>query len=208
RMGEAERAVVVVGSPAMDGLAGVVAEAGGPEVVVMQHPIGAGEVEERAWMTGTLEAATAAAAERGWRVSVMAPNGDPGRAGIVAAIDDAASGGAVERVDHLERGAWLSRLKGARVLVGNSSAGLIEAAGLGTSVVNVGPRQGGRERAGRLVDCDYGASAVGVAIEGVLQLPPNAGGHPYGDGRTGERVAEVLATVDVSAVPIRKRNSY
>ncbi|MEM6334676.1 MAG: UDP-N-acetylglucosamine 2-epimerase, partial [Planctomycetota bacterium] len=204
RMGEAEAAVVVVGSPAMDGLAGVAAEAGGPEVVVMQHPIGAGDDEERAWMAGTLAAAGEVGAARGWRVVAMSPNGDPGRAGVAAAIDAAG----VERVDHLGREAWLSRLKGAQVLVGNSSAGLIEAAALGTAVVNVGPRQGGREWAGRLVDCDYGAAAVGAAIERALALPAEAGGHPYGDGRTGVRVAELLATADVSVWPVRKRNTY
>jgi hypothetical protein len=32
--------------------------------------------------------------------------------------------------------------------------------------------------------------------------------HPYGDGRTGPRVAAILADIDLESVPLRKRNSY
>ena len=32
--------------------------------------------------------------------------------------------------------------------------------------------------------------------------------HPYGDGRAGLRIADLLATADFRAIPLRKRNAY
>jgi UDP-N-acetylglucosamine 2-epimerase len=134
----------------------------------------------------------------------MSPNGDPGRDGVLAAIEAAG----VVPIDHLPRTRWLAWLKGARAIVGNSSAGLIEAAALGTACVNVGPRQAGRERAGNVIDCDYGRAAVADAIDRALALDGDAGAHPYGDGRSGPRAAELLATFPLARAPLRKRNAY
>ena len=99
-------------------------------------------------------------------------------------------------------------LKGAAVIVGNSSAGLIEAAALRTPCVNVGPRQGGRQRPANVVDCDYGRANVEAAIRRALDLDLRSNRHPYGSGRTGPAVAELFAAVDLDAIPIRKRNRY
>ncbi len=32
--------------------------------------------------------------------------------------------------------------------------------------------------------------------------------HPYGAGQTGERIAQILADIDLRPVPVKKRNSY
>jgi UDP-hydrolysing UDP-N-acetyl-D-glucosamine 2-epimerase len=198
RMGEAAGAVFNVGSPAADGLDGVRAEAGGPEVMVAQHPIGGTDAEECRWMRETLRAT------RGFRRVVMCPNRDPGSEGIRRAIREAG----VEAVEHVPRARFLSWLAGSGVLVGNSSAGLIEAAVLRRACVNIGPRQAGRERAGNVVDCEYGSRRVRAAMEEAMKKDLRRMHHPYGDGKTGERVARLLATIELAGIPIRKRNGY
>ncbi len=238
RMGEDERFVWNVGSPAVDGLDAAPPLADGdraratvrggltprrlcepaagdarpsprpspqggegeeaPEVIVMQHPIGAGDEQERAWARQTV------AAMRGRRLLVLAPNHDAGRDGLLAGLKEEAG----EVVDHLPRHAFLALLRGARAIVGNSSAGLIEAAALRVPCVNIGPRQAGRERGANVVDCDYGEANVRTALAEALSLDLSSSTHPYGDGRTGERVARLLASIDLDAVPLRKRNSY
>jgi UDP-hydrolysing UDP-N-acetyl-D-glucosamine 2-epimerase len=198
RMGEDPRWVFVTGSPAMDGLRDVAPAGDAPQVIVMQHPIGAPDEIEQRWMAGTL------AATRRHRPLIMMPNHDPGREGIVAAIR--AAGGTV--VDHLPRERWLGVLAGAKAIVGNSSAGLIEAAALKTACVNVGPRQAGREKPGHVIDCDYGERHVRRALEIALKLDLARLRHPYGDGRSGERIAEFLHHLPLDTVPRRKHNAY
>lgn len=213
RMGEAPEHVFRVGSPAVDGLRAVRPATGGPRAIVLQHPIGDDAETERRRMAETL-AATAAIGPR----LVLMPNTDPGCEGVQRAIEesglqptDDGGGDGQARVglaSHLPRERFLAMLKGAAVIVGNSSAGLIEAAALRTPCVNVGPRQGGRQRPANVVDCDYGRANVEAAIRRALDLDLRSNRHPYGSGRTGPAVAELFAAVDLDAIPIRKRNRY
>jgi UDP-hydrolysing UDP-N-acetyl-D-glucosamine 2-epimerase len=209
RMGEPAERVHVVGSPAMDGLADITplsdaayAELGSPSVVFLMHPIG---------RTSELEEAAAAAALEGLageRVLAVHPNFDPGREGIVRAIEVAG----VPARTHLPREQFvglLKRLASARgVLVGNSSAGLIEAAAIKVPVVDIGPRQGGRERCGNVIHIDS-EQGTRSALEAARRIDPAAMTHPYGDGRAGQRIAQILADTNPRQPGfLRKRNTY
>ncbi|MEL7087665.1 MAG: UDP-N-acetylglucosamine 2-epimerase, partial [Planctomycetota bacterium] len=96
----------------------------------------------------------------------------------------------------------------ARVIVGNSSAGLIEAAILKTPAVNVGTRQGGRETPSSVVSCGHGPPAIRRAISEALAADVSRLRHPYGRGDTGTRIADTLAGINLDGVPVRKRNAY
>ncbi len=202
RMGEDPRHVFAAGSPAVDGLDGIEPASDGFDLIVMQHPIGASVTQERRWMAGTL------AATQGYRRLILQPNLDPGRDGIVSALQAARLGRSDRLIEHLTRPAFLAHLKAARAIVGNSSAGLIEAAALGVPCVNIGPRQAGREKPGNVIDCDYGTASVRAALEKALAVDRRRIRHPYGDGRAGERIARLLAEVELEEVAVRKRNTY
>lgn len=96
-------------------------------------------------------------------------------------------------------------LHNAACIIGNSSSGIREGAFLGTPCVNVGTRQAGRERGQNVVDVDYDSDAI--RAQALRQI--EHGRYPrdflYGDGRAGERIAEVLANVEV---PLQKRLTY
>ena len=143
-------------------------------------------------------------ATRGHSRLVLAPNADPGTRGVRRALADAG----ITPVEHLPRAHFLAALKGARALVGNSSAGLIEAAVCGTPALNVGNRQGGRETPPSVVTCGHDAADLDAALEEVLSLDPSGLSHPYGPGDTGPRVAALLAALNPDAVPRHKRNAY
>lgn len=198
RMGESDRFVFNVGSPAADGLTDVSVADDSPELIVIQHPIGEEDSKEKQWMQDTLRAAD------GCSRLVLAPNDDPGSHGIREAIIDEH----VMPVEHLPRDRFLELLCGAKAIVGNSSAGLIEAAILRKPCLNIGPRQAGREKPGNVIDCDYGQSNVATAIEKVMTLDLNEMHHPYGDGQSSDRIAETLAKIDLKSVLIRKQNTY
>jgi UDP-hydrolysing UDP-N-acetyl-D-glucosamine 2-epimerase len=205
-LGEDAERVHVVGSPAIDEVVATpplddaaYERLGAPEIVFLLHPTGD---------DASVEAARAATlltvcGDRG-RVLALDPNHDAGRAGIVEAIE---SSGVGHRA-HLPRSTFLGLLKRARMIVGNSSAGLIEAAAVPIRCVNVGRRQGGRERPGHVIDCHGWEPA---ALEAALDRCP-AGRppveHPYGDGSTARRTADVLARFDPRTHPLTKRNTF
>jgi UDP-hydrolysing UDP-N-acetyl-D-glucosamine 2-epimerase len=197
-MGEPEAQVYNTGSPAIDRLTDIDPDPDAPDLIVMQHPVGEDDDLEQSWMRQTLEGVA------GYRLLVMAPNDDAGAHGIRAALEQAD----VPVTEHLKRDAFLAKLMGCRAIVGNSSAGLIEAAALKTPCVNVGPRQAGREKPASVVDCAYGSANVAAAATQALALDLRGLRHPYGDGRTGPRIAELLADADLDKIPLHKHNSY
>jgi UDP-hydrolysing UDP-N-acetyl-D-glucosamine 2-epimerase len=198
RMGEHGWSVHNVGSPAVDGLADVQPAADAPRLIVLQHPIGETDAKEQRWMKQTL------AATKSHERLVMMPNGDPGSEGIRQGIRAAK----VKAVTHLPRARWLAILAGCDAIVGNGSAGLIEAAVLKTPCVNIGPRQAGREKPRNVIDCDYGKANVEAAVDRALKMNRRKLHHPYGYGNTAERIAHLLATVDLNVITVRKHNAY
>jgi len=102
---------------------------------------------------------------------------------------------------------YLSCLRLAAAVVGNSSSGIIEAPAFGTPSINIGGRQEGRERARSVVDVGPKASEIQSALERVLDEPgsalarspeaaretPAPGDHPYEAAGGSARIAQVLA---------------
>jgi UDP-hydrolysing UDP-N-acetyl-D-glucosamine 2-epimerase len=218
RMGERAEDVRVVGSPAVDGLEEAAAmsdararELGDPCAAVLLHPSGQSEEEERALARAVVAAAEAACAPGG--ALLLAPNHDAGRSAIMEELGAASARLGWALVHHLPRGEFIGLLKrlaaGARgFLIGNSSAGLIEAAALRLPAVNVGARQAGRERPDNVIDA-VSAGEIAGAVARALALDRARITHPYGDGRAGERIAGLLAAVDPhDRVRLRKRCSY
>jgi len=164
------------------------------------------------------------------RVLALMPNVDAGRDGIVRAIQAEIRDGASVRVEsHLAREQFVGLLKRfacweegktgvvgnqsgghAGLLIGNSSAGLIEAAAIGVPVVNIGGRQGGRERCENVVHAPFAMrDAIAGAIDRARGLDLRAMSHPYGDGTSGVRIASVLASVNgLDGAMLRKRCAY
>lgn len=198
RMGELASHVFNTGSPAIDGLNDIVPADDAPELIVMQHPVGASCEDEYQWMLATLKATAK------YRRLIMVPNHDPGRNTIMRAIVDCK----LTPVDHLPRERFLRLLAGAKAIVGNSSAGLIEAAGLKTPAVNLGSRQAGREKPANVIDAKHGIVSTQRAIKAALAMNTSRLRHPYGNGQAGQRIAEQLATLDLNTVPVHKHNAY
>jgi UDP-hydrolysing UDP-N-acetyl-D-glucosamine 2-epimerase len=226
KMGEDPGHVHAVGSPAIDGIRSIKpmtdAEArtrGDPRTIVLLHPSGLPEPEERRCARIV---AGAVAASCSSPVLILAPNHDPGRKALIDSLshDHLARKGRTgwRYEDHLPRARFLSLLKrlatqrARGLLIGNSSAGLIEAAALGLPVVNIGPRQDGRERADNFLDVPISGTRFGDRISDAIAVSFHreiSTRHPYGDGRTGPRIARLLAATDPhDPALLRKRNAY
>lgn len=108
---------------------------------------------------------------------------------------------------------YLSLMRWATVMLGNSSSGLVEAPSFRLPVVNVGTRQAGRQRAANVIDVAAGsapeiARALRKALSAGFRARLRGLRNPYGDGRTAERIAEILASVELSDRLLRKKFNF
>lgn len=79
------------------------------------------------------------------------------------------------------------------MVIGNSSSGLYEAPSFGIPTVNVGDRQKGRVRASSVLDCPHEHDAIRAAILKAMATDCSDTTNPYGDGRSAQRIVDVLA---------------
>jgi len=215
KMGEQPATIHNVGSPAMDGLLEIpmlndsaASELGGPDIVILHHPSGLTDAQELA----SVHAITEYVASTDKRATVLAPNHDPGRVAVFDALTAAAAKHNWNVIEHLPREQFVGLLKRLAsrggMLIGNSSAGLIEAAALNCRAVNIGLRQAGRESPPSVVSVPE-PTATSIAGAIAVHQMPSKPDHPYGDGHSGPRIARLLAgiTFDDPAL-IRKRCAY
>lgn len=191
RLGEDAFRVHVVGTPGLDDLPNDFPKSPDANVVIVLHPDDADE-EQQARQARMLVATIERHGPGGG--VVIYPNNDPGWRGIARVWDAVGANWRVER--NLKREDYLRTIGSAAMLVGNSSSGIIEAASLGTRVINIGPRQAGRERSANLVDVEWkpGALAAAVAKMWNKGRPKRfLGRNVYGGGHAGQRIANVIA---------------
>lgn len=116
----------------------------------------------------------------------------PGRVGVYASL------GQVR---------YLSALRAADVVIGNSSSGIIEAPAFQKPVVNIGARQQGRVRAASVIDVAPTYEAIRAGIEQALspafQATLRGVTSPYGEGRASVQIKERLKEVDVQGVLVK-----
>jgi len=223
RLGEDPRHVVITGCPSIDiadevarrpamdfdpfekyGGVGPKADLSSGYLVVMQHPVTTEYDEARQQVEETLYAS----AGSGLPVLWFWPNVDAGSDGTSKGIRVFR-----ERENpkhfHLFRNMapddFLRLLLHATAIVGNSSVAIRECSYLGVPAVNVGSRQMGRERGRNVIDVPHDRQAIADAIETHRRGPRPPRDLLYGDGRAGARIAEVLASAELT---VEKRLTY
>ena len=121
------------------------------------------------------------------------PNADAGGRHLRDMIAEFVEGrpGAILR-DSLGQALYLSLLKEADAVVGNSSSGLSEAPSVGTVTVNVGERQAGRLQGLSVINCEARRDAIGRALARALGNEAFVFRNPYGEGGAASRIVRVL----------------
>lgn len=91
---------------------------------------------------------------------------------------------------------YLSALKYASLVIGNSSSGLIEAPSFHIPTVNIGDRQKGRLMAESVISCEPDSGEITKAITKALSKEfrekISSVKNPYGDGNTSDKIAGIL----------------
>lgn len=176
-----------------------------PPVLVAYHP-----VTLRRDTTTEADALFAALEALPDTVLFCFPNADAGSYRLMERTRDfVARRGSGKVFVNLDAVTYWSLLKQVRVLVGNSSSGIMETASFALPTVNVGFRQEGRERAKNILD------AI-PETEDILAKIRNAGSdefrrslagmkNPYGDGHASERIVRVLTETPLGEELLIKR---
>ncbi len=134
------------------------------------------------------------------RIVLTGVNADTDNVGIREAIQSFARKHAqrVHATMSLGQQGYLSAMRYADAVVGNSSSGLIEAPSFRVPTVNIGDRQRGRVRAKTVIDvaADEGAIVAGInkALSPVFRAHLRRTVSPFGDGQSVARIAKILAT--------------
>jgi UDP-hydrolysing UDP-N-acetyl-D-glucosamine 2-epimerase len=224
RMGERPDTIHVTGCPSIDVLVendlalpkdifarnkgvGADLDVSKPYVMVMQHPVTTEYGEGLTQIEATLKAVDRIG-RQGMQVIWLWPNADAGS-------DDVAKGLRVFRENndpdylHLYRNFspedYARLLNNAVCMIGNSSSGLREAAYLGTPSVNIGTRQRGRDRAQNVIDAPHNTETIYRAIERQVAHGRYPRSLMFGDGSSGKRIADILAT---ASLQLEKSLSY
>ena len=173
-------------------------------LVVMQHPVTTEWDEARQQVDETLHAAK----DIGLPVLWFWPNVDAGSDGTSKGIRmfrEQERSESFHFFRNMSPEDFLRLVCGATAIVGNSSVAIRECSFLGVPAVNVGTRQLGRERGRNVIDVGHDRGAIVAAIHEHLRRGRPETDELYGDGRSGERIADALVRCDLR---IEKRLTY
>jgi GDP/UDP-N,N'-diacetylbacillosamine 2-epimerase (hydrolysing) len=216
RMGEDGARIFVTGAPGLDGLAQLGAlpreecaralglPGAAPFVLAVFHPV----VQQAGQARAQAQALLDALRRVGLPVVWLEPNADAGSREVIAALDATPLPAGSVRLAHLPRPLFAAAMCHCEALAGNSSAGIIEAATFGTPVVNVGDRQRLRERTPNVADVPADAAAIESALRSAIAHGRWPCDNPWGDGKAGERIAGLLATLPAGPALLEKSNNY
>jgi UDP-N-acetylglucosamine 2-epimerase len=116
----------------------------------------------------------------------------------------------VER--NISRPLFASILGAADVLVGNSSAGILEAPSFELPAVNLGRRQEGRLQAANVINAAHRKEEIQQALQKALspEFRNSLSGmkNPYGDGCASERIIKILKQTPIDECLLVKRMTY
>jgi UDP-hydrolysing UDP-N-acetyl-D-glucosamine 2-epimerase len=173
-----------------------------PLFLVTYHPVTLGDDGGAAAMRSLLEALD----EFGGTVVITGANADAGASALRREAHQYAQarGARVLLAETLGARRYLSLMRCADAVVGNSSSGLLEAPAVGTPAVDIGARQAGRPRAPAVIHCGESRAEIAQALRAALSDECKAVARkrdtPYGRPGAARRICEVLATQPLEGI--------
>jgi UDP-hydrolysing UDP-N-acetyl-D-glucosamine 2-epimerase len=221
RMGEPAATVHMTGCPSIDAIAeldlslsadlferykgvGPALDPANPYLVVLQHPVTTEYGHGLEQIAETVEAIRSTGMQTAW----LWPNVDAGSDDVSKGLRmfrEANPTAPVHFYRNFSVEDYARLIANCACLIGNSSSALREGAFLGVPAVNIGTRQQGREHASNVVHAPYDRAAIGGAIRRQLVHGKYPRSSLFGDGKAGQRIAEVLAQTDLK---VQKQLTY
>lgn len=169
-----------------------------PFLLVIQHPVTTEFQDAEEQISQTLEAVKKSQVQAVW----LWPNIDSGSDSVAKKLRifrESELNRTIRFYKNFSAEDYINVLRGCAVIVGNSSSGIREASYLGVPSVNIGTRQSQRERGKNVVDTSYNSSEILKAIYLQLEKGKHEPEYIFGDGFAGNKLADILATVDLKS---------
>lgn len=221
KMGEEDWRIYVIGAPALDTILNeklpsrkeLFSKIGFDQkkkfILVTQHPVSEEIEDADRQMKETL----AAVKKFNLPIIVTYPHADPGGRKIIEVIEKEKDNPLFHIFPSLEYKQFLALERETAVWIGNSSGAMIESSSFKTPVVNIGTRQLGRQRGTNIIDVGYDRNEIAKAIHKSLndkkylaKLAKTT--NPWGDGKTGPRVAKILEKINIDDRLLTKQITY
>jgi UDP-N-acetylglucosamine 2-epimerase (non-hydrolysing)/GDP/UDP-N,N'-diacetylbacillosamine 2-epimerase (hydrolysing) len=199
QMGEDPKSIHVIGAPALDAALKLTKHLHRSSFIVhrsvlLLHPSSPDRTLEEQRTLLTFKALQRAELP----FTAIGPNNDPGHEGILHAYEKTHTPVTM----NLTQTDFWQLLHDASLLIGNSSAGILEAASFALPVINLGDRQQGRERNPNVIDVPWSAGTKGIqrAIHHALTDKPflkkvAKRKNLYGDGHAAEHLLHILESL-------------
>lgn len=220
RMGENSKQIFISGDPGLDILfnrdellsSREIADRYGldlsrPFILVVQHPVTTEVDKAVSQISKTLNAVK----RLHHQTIVICPNADAGGRAMTTTIKESCKkSGFMRAYRSISSIDYLSLLKVADVLVGNSSSGIGEAPSFCLPVVNVGSRQEGREHSNNIINTPYSERSIYKAITSALKNKSflekvQTCKNPYNkNGKAAEKIVRVLGQIKIDQNLLQK----
>ena len=215
KMGENIERVFVTGCPSIDlarnimekpevfdpfqkyGGVGTTLDIHKPYIILLQHPVTTEYAMAKEQMWRTLMAVY----NTGIQCMVFWPNLDAGSDGTSKAIRTFRENfrdNTMHFFKNMPPEDFLRVLLNSACIVGNSSVAIRECSFMGVPAVTVGSRQNGRERGRNVIDVDCDTGQIADAINRQVSNGKYPGENIYGEGRAGEKIADLLADIPLT----------
>ncbi len=114
----------------------------------------------------------------------------------------------IEIIKNLDRKDFIDLLSKCKLLIGNSSCGIIEAPSFGVPVINIGSRQNGRPQSKNIVNCSYNSkkivSKINLAISKKFQIKCRNVKNIYFKKNAGFRIYKMLTKLKSNSNLLKK----
>jgi len=211
KMGEEPWRVNVVGPPinlkykVIDTWKKFSLEKNKPLILVLQHPISTQVNDSKKQMRQTLEALK----ELKNQTVIIYPNGDPGSENMIKEIEKFRKIAYFKIFKNLENDIFMNLLKNADVIVGNSSAGIVESPFFKLPTINIGIRQKGRECGDNIINVNHDKDEIIRGIEKTRSKKFKIRKNPYKvKGLAEDNIISVISNLKLNSKVLQKEPTF
>lgn len=173
-------------------------------IIIIQHPVTSEDKNSGKQILETIRAVKKSLLP----ALFVLPNNDSGHHDIIKIIKKSR----IQWTETLSLSEYSSLLSYARILIGNSSSGIHEAASFKLPVINIGTRQNGRLKPKNIVNADYNSNDIYNKIRFCMSNKKylktvKSLKNPYGDGKSSLKIVRILSRIDLTK-STQKQNTY
>ena len=174
-------------------------------IVLLQHPVFKDQKLSKIIFKKTINACK----KLKFKIYIIYPNYDPGYKDIIKIIKKLDSKKYIV-FKNLDRYDFLALATHSKVLVGNSSSGILESPSLKIPVVNIGDRQQLREQNKNILNAKYNEKDIFLKIHKALRIKKQLRNikNLHGNGRSSEKIYRILKKIKIDSFLLNKNTTY